>query len=110
MIESQVKALGQSSRGVRDSPFLMSGLRCPTAYCELGFLDNPADYKQFDTPQKQRLFAAAYAKGVLAFLGIRWQTPRGYTIKDGRKCRKLKPRKSALLQYKWTDTSNKQIS
>ena len=34
----------------------------------------------------------------------------GYTIRDGIKCRKIKPRKSALLQYKWTDTSNKEIS
>jgi N-acetylmuramoyl-L-alanine amidase len=71
-IESQVKKLGQTSRGIKDSPFLMSSLSCPTAYCELGFLDNPADYSQFDTAVKQKSFAAAYAKGILEYLGIAW--------------------------------------
>jgi len=73
MIETEVRALGQTSRGIKDSPFLMSGLRCPTAFLELGFLDNPADYAQFDTEEKQRRFAVAYAKGILRFLGIAWQ-------------------------------------
>lgn len=71
-IEREVKALGQTSRGIKDSPFLMSSLDCPTAYCELGFLDNPNDYAQFDTPEKQRRFAVAYAKGILDFLSVEW--------------------------------------
>jgi len=75
-IETEVRALGQTSRGIKDSPFLMSGLRCPTAYLELGFLDNPADYSQFDTVEKQREFAIAYTKGILRFLGIEWREPR----------------------------------
>jgi N-acetylmuramoyl-L-alanine amidase len=69
-IEREVKKLGQTSRGIKDSPFLMSSLSCPTAYLELGFLDNPNDYKQFDTPAKQRSFAVAYAKGILDYFGI----------------------------------------
>jgi len=69
-IESEVKALGQVSRGVKDSGFLMSSLPCPTAYCELGFLDSPEDYKKFDTPEKLRAFGKAYAKGILGYLGI----------------------------------------
>ncbi|MCL1866296.1 MAG: N-acetylmuramoyl-L-alanine amidase [Oscillospiraceae bacterium] len=72
-IESQVKKLGQTSRGVKDSPFMMSSLSCATAYCELGFLDNPNDYKQFDSEGKQKAFAAAYAKGILDYLGIEWR-------------------------------------
>jgi N-acetylmuramoyl-L-alanine amidase len=71
-IEKQVKALGQTSRGIKDSPFMMSSLSSPTAYLELGFLDNPNDYAQFDTPEKQRAFATAYAKGILDFLGVSW--------------------------------------
>ena len=70
MIEAEVRALGQTSRGIKPSPFLMSGLRCPTAYLELGFLDNPTDYAGFNTEAKQRAFGAAYAKGILKFLGI----------------------------------------
>jgi len=69
-IEAEVKAIGQTSRGIKDSGFLMSTLPCPTAYCELGFLDNPDDYGKFDTPEKQRLFAKAYAKGILDYFGI----------------------------------------
>jgi len=72
-IEKQVKKLGQSSRGVKDSPFMMSSLSCPTAYLELGFLDNPDVYKQFNTSAKQRAFAEAYAKGVLEYFGIAWK-------------------------------------
>jgi len=69
-IEAEVKALGQPSRGVKDSGFLMSSLSCPTAYCELGFIDNPDDYKRFDTAEKQKAFGRAYAKGVLKYLGV----------------------------------------
>jgi N-acetylmuramoyl-L-alanine amidase len=76
LIETEVKTIGQRSRGVKDSPFLMSSLRCPTAFLELGFLDNPADYTQFDTPAKQRAFGTAYAKGVLNHLGVRWISER----------------------------------
>ncbi|MCL2071233.1 MAG: N-acetylmuramoyl-L-alanine amidase [Oscillospiraceae bacterium] len=71
-IEREVKALGQVLRGVRDSPFMMSSLSCPTAYCEMGFLDNPDDYSQFSTVEGQKRFAVAYAKGILDYLGIEW--------------------------------------
>jgi len=69
-IESEVKTLGQSSRGIKDSGFLMSSLSCPTAYCELGFIDNPDDYGKFDTAEKQKAFGRAYARGILKYLGI----------------------------------------
>jgi N-acetylmuramoyl-L-alanine amidase len=82
MIEAEVRALGQSSRGIKDSNFLMSNMQCPTAFLELGFLDNPIDFSGFDTPEKQRNFASAYARGVLRFLGIQWLSQRGYTVKD----------------------------
>ncbi|MDR0198001.1 MAG: N-acetylmuramoyl-L-alanine amidase [Oscillospiraceae bacterium] len=71
-IEARVKSLGQTSRGIKDGNFLMSSLPCPTAYCELGFLDNPDDYKGFDTAEKQKAFAAAYAKGILDYFGMSW--------------------------------------
>jgi N-acetylmuramoyl-L-alanine amidase len=76
-IEREVKRLGQSSRGIKDSPFMMSSLNCPTAYLELGFLDNPQDHRQFDTPEKQRSFADAYARGVLSYMGVESAAPVG---------------------------------
>jgi hypothetical protein len=69
-VEAEVTALSQKSRGLKPSEFLMSSLPCPYAYCKLGFIDNKADLEQFDTPAKQRNFAAAYAKGILNFLGV----------------------------------------
>lgn len=72
-IETEVKMLGQISRGIKNSGFLMSGLPCATAYCELGFMDNPADYTKFDTVKKQQAFGTTYAKGVLTFLKIAWK-------------------------------------
>jgi N-acetylmuramoyl-L-alanine amidase len=80
-IEREVKRLGQTSRGIKDSPFLMSAMPCPTAYCELGFLDNPADYSQFDTSEKQKRFAVAYANGILDYLGVAWKNENGNEVK-----------------------------
>ena len=71
-IEREVKALGRISRGIKDSPFMMSTLSCPTAFCELGFLDNPSDYAWFNTIAKQKTAATAYAKGILEYLSIEW--------------------------------------
>ena len=82
-IETNIKLLGQTSRGVKDSPFLLSTLPCVSAYCELGFMDNPADYKQFDTLAKQKAFATAYAKGVLKYLGKRWTDEKPDEKTDG---------------------------
>jgi hypothetical protein len=50
----------------------MNSIRCPFAYCELGFIDNVTDRARWDTPDKQRAFAAAYAKAMLRYLGITW--------------------------------------
>ena len=72
LIEKEVKALGRISRGIKDSPFMMSTLQCPTAFCELGFLDNPSDYLRFNTITKQKATAIAYAKGILEYLSIDW--------------------------------------
>lgn len=73
-IEAEVKALGHLSRGIKNSGFLLSSLPCPTAYVELGFMDNPVDYAKFDTAKKQEAFGEAYAKGVLTYLKVAWKT------------------------------------
>lgn len=51
---------------------LMNTIPAPYAYCELGFIDNPADIARFDTPEKQRAFGAAYSRAILMYLGISW--------------------------------------
>ncbi|MDR1755106.1 MAG: N-acetylmuramoyl-L-alanine amidase [Eubacterium sp.] len=82
-IELQTTNLGQTSRGVKDSPFLLSSLPCVSAYCELGFMDNPIDYKQFDTAAKQKAFAIAYTKGILKYLGKQWVDEKSAEKADG---------------------------
>jgi N-acetylmuramoyl-L-alanine amidase len=71
-IEEEVLKLGGTSRGVKTADFIMLNLPCAGAYCELGFLDNPAEYTRFDTPEKQKKYAEAYAKGILKFADIKF--------------------------------------
>ena len=78
IIEAEVKELGQSSRGIKvhfkqSVNNYINSVPAPYAYCELGFIDNPADYAQFNTEAKQKAFGTAYAKGILIFLGIAWK-------------------------------------
>ena len=40
----------------------------PFAYCEFGFYDNPNEREKFDTPEKQRAFGKAAAKGIVNYL------------------------------------------
>jgi N-acetylmuramoyl-L-alanine amidase len=75
-IETEVILIGQNSRGIKPSGFIMSNLPVPYAYCELGFLDNKEDLQLFDTPDKQKKFSVAYAKGILNYLGVAWQNEK----------------------------------
>jgi N-acetylmuramoyl-L-alanine amidase len=73
LIEQEVKLLGQNSRGLKPSKFLMSnGSNCVWAYTEGGFIDNVKDLELFNTPEKQRKFGAAYAKGILKYFNKKW--------------------------------------
>lgn len=77
-IEAQVVAIGQKSRGIKTKTtsygadyfgFLRS-IRCPAVILEGFFVDNAKDARDFDTVQEQHALAVAYAKGILAYLGI----------------------------------------
>lgn len=80
-IEAQVKAIGQNSRGLKtkltaagtDWFGWLRQVNCPAVLCEGAFLDNPSDAALIDTPEKQRAFGVAYAKGVLDWLGVPWR-------------------------------------
>ncbi len=70
-IEREVKGIGQNSRGVKTSTALgwVNKVSAPAVLCEGFFLDSP-DHLIGDTAAKQRAFGEAYARAVLAQLGL----------------------------------------
>ena len=79
-IETEVKAIGQNSRGLK-TRIGSSGLdyfgwlrevKAPAVLCEGAFLDS-SDVEIINTFEKQQRFGVAYAKGTLATLGIAWK-------------------------------------
>lgn len=78
LIEKYVKAMGQNSRGIKskkrsdgkDSLASLRGIEAPTVVLEGFFVDNQKDAIDFDTPAEQRKLAAAYAAGILEYLGV----------------------------------------
>ena len=77
-IEDGVKKIGQNSRGCKtkinsngsDYYAFIRETICPAVICEGCFVDNAEDAKMADTPEKQKAFGVAYAKGILRTLGI----------------------------------------
>ena len=104
-IEAEVKQIGQNSRGIKtrltgtgaDYFGWLRGCACPAVLLEGAFLDNPQDVAIIDTVEEQERFGVAYAKGVLAFLGIDWMPSHESQYKD--KWLKLQ---SCLLDIKET--------
>ena len=77
-IEDEFKKIGQNSRGCKtkinssgsDYYAFIRETICPAVICEGCFVDNIEDAKMADTPEKQKAFGVAYAKGILRTLGI----------------------------------------
>ena len=77
-IESEVKKIGQNSRGCRtrlnssgkDYYAFIRETICPAVICEGFFVDNDTDVKIADTIEEQKNFGVTYAKGILRTLGI----------------------------------------
>lgn len=78
-IETQVKKLGQNSRGLKtrkdvDGTDYFGMIRltnAPAIICEGVFVDNKTDIKIADTTVEQKNFGYAYAKGILKTAGIK---------------------------------------
>ena len=70
-IETEVKQIGQNSRGVKVSTKLgwVREVKAPAVLCEGFFLDSN-DRAIADTAEKQKRFGVAYAQAVLKQLGI----------------------------------------
>lgn len=76
-IETEVKKLGQNSRGLKtrkgsngDYYGFIRMTNMPAVICEGAFVDNKTDVKAIDTTTEQKKFGYAYAKGILKTLGI----------------------------------------
>ena len=77
-IETEVKAIGQTSRGCKtkanssgtDYYGFIRQTKCPAVICECAFIDTAADRAKVDTADKQAAFGRAYARGILKTLGI----------------------------------------
>lgn len=78
-IEKEVKAIGQKSRGCKtrtntngqDYYYFIRGTKCPAVICEGVFVDTKADAERADTKEECKAFGYAYARGILAILGIK---------------------------------------
>lgn len=78
-IEKAVKKIGQGSRGLKtrknssdtaDYYGFLRSVKCPAVIVEGFFVDNHKDSLDFDTLVEQRKLAAAYAEGILDYLGV----------------------------------------
>jgi len=80
LLEKEIIAMGQNSRGVHtktnsygsDYYGFNREPYCPSVIAEAVFLDNLEDVKFADTVAEQKAVGVAYAKAILSFLGIAW--------------------------------------
>lgn len=72
-IETQIKAIGQNSRGVKlgDNYKIIRKVTPMSIILEGGFIDNATDRQLFDTQSEQEKLGIAYAKGVMQYLGVK---------------------------------------
>ena len=91
-IEAEVIKAGQNSRGVKTRKSDVTGkdyygfirqTSCPAVICEIGFIDNKNDLKDFDEQAEQIKLGKAYAHGILKTLGVEIMTDTTQTpVKD----------------------------
>lgn len=75
-IEKEVLAIGQNSRGLKYSSYFgwTREVKAPAVLLEGAFIDSK-DREFIDTLEKRQALGVAYAKGVLAYLGIPYKEP-----------------------------------
>lgn len=75
-IEKQVKAIGQNSRGLKvgDGFRIINSVKPTSIILEGFFLDNATDRALFDTDEELKTLGVAYAKGIMDYLGINYNT------------------------------------
>jgi len=89
-IETEVKKIGQNSRGIKTKKnssgsdyfgFIRLTL-APAVILEGAFVDNKADAEQIDEDSECKAFGEAYAKGILKTLGVEYSEPSDKTSSD----------------------------
>lgn len=72
LCEKYTKELGQNSRGIKSGKNLrfVNGTKMPAVLCESAFIDNDADNDIIDTMDEQKAFGVVYAKAILEYFGI----------------------------------------
>lgn len=114
-IESEVKKIGQNSRGTKtrknssgkDYYGFIRNTTCPAVICEGVFVDNAADAAAADTDSECKSFGEAYAKGILKTLGISEPEQSGklYRVQVGAYSYKENAERvaKALMDLGWKD-------
>lgn len=86
LCEKHVKAIGQNSRGVKSGNHLyfIRKTNMTAVLCECAFIDNDTDNDIIDTTAEQRSFGVAYAKAILEYLGIAYNSAQTITSNTNR--------------------------
>lgn len=86
-IETQVKAIGQNSRGIKDGShlYVVRNPKAPAALLEGYFVDNKTDAAQNDTTAEQQAYGRAVAKGICDHCGVAYKISKTETKKETKK-------------------------
>lgn len=80
LCEEQTKKIGQNSRGVKTKNLAFTrDTRMTAVLCECAFVDNDTDNNIIDTLEEQQAFGIAYAKAILQYLGIAYNSTNNPT-------------------------------
>ena len=110
-IEKEVKAIGQNSRGLKtkkntagtaDYFGFLREVKCPAVIVE-GFFVDSTDALDFDTVSEQQELGIAYAKGILAYLGIPYRAAVTYADVVQKRFGFDKNTMAYLAAYKYAD-------
>lgn len=76
LCEKYTKQIGQNSRGAKatTSLWFIRGTKMTAVLCECAFIDHNTDNNIIDTVAKQKKFGVQYAKAILEYLGIKYQS------------------------------------
>lgn len=109
-IETEVKKIGQNSRGLKirkgkngDYYGFIRMTNMPAVICEGVFVDNKVDVEIADTVAEQKEFGYAYARGILATLGVKEEVATVKTLNKVKSKVYTKSIKQCGKNYKITD-------
>lgn len=76
LCEKYTKQIGQNSRGAKatTSLWFIRGTKMTAVLCECAFIDHNTDNNIIDTVAEQKKFGVQYAKAILEYLGIKYQS------------------------------------